>query len=275
MATVLAVMSAALTGCSDDDDNTPGGGSSSESSTYTIDKPSAFPKTLMVASISKGRKKEGSSWTPSIVYTFTYDADNLPSQFREEWGSGGWKAVDYKWDGDSCRLTETSFGTSKPSSYKGFFKDNLLVKAKWDGYTVTSVSFDEQGRLVRGSNRYTLTWDSEGNITRYSDGNQVYTYTNLPNRANVDFNLFLESCCLEDAWDDDGSQYFAYFGWTGVRTANLMESITRYGDESSEYGDRNITYTTDALNRVVAIDLENYTSTNVYYPHYEITYLAD
>lgn len=243
----VAVLSAGcLSSCSNDDDDEPGDGSIQSSNTVYSDNPVDFPRTLLVASIE----------TPSSKMLFTYDDSNRITEMKTitsySSGSEYTDCYTYEWNGSEC----TVFRDGRRGDYKGYFTNGLLTKVVWDEYTITNVTFDGR-HLVKGSNGYNVTWDENGNISAYSDGGYTYGYTSYPNSANYDFNAFIWES-LRTSWDDDGSQRFACFGLTGVRTANLMaySSRVRSSGTSGSYTEiETASYTFDGKGRVSEVDI--------------------
>lgn len=232
----VAVLSAGcLSSCRNDDDDEPGDGTIQPSNTVYSDNPVDFPRTLLVASI-------GNTF-------FTYDDSNRITEMMDSEAR-----YTYEWNGSEC----TVFRDGWMGYYKGYFTDGLLTKAVWDGYTITNVTFDGR-HLVKGSNGYKVTWDENGNISAYSEGDITYTYgyTSYHNNANYDFNGFIWGS-LRTSWDDDGSQRFAFFSLTGVRTANLMAYSSRVYSSGTSGSYTEITtasYTFDGKGRVSEVDI--------------------
>ncbi len=157
----------------------------------------------------------------------------------------------YEWNGSECTVFKNGW---RDGGYKGYFTNGLLTKAVWDEYTITNVTFDGR-HLVKGSNGYKVTWDENGNISAYSDGGYTYGYTSYPNNANYDLNEFI-SGLLDESWDDDGSKRFAYFGLTGIRTANLMAYSRRVSSYvAGLYTVTTASYTFDGKGRVSEVDV--------------------
>lgn len=228
MVTVIPLLSIVLASCTHSEDE-PNQGSAKD--VYTFNKTKEFSKKWMVSTIS---------FNGGITnYTFEYDAENRPSKVITYYRALEYiYECEYLYDGETCTVDD----------FKGYFDGNKLLKAERDRYTITHVSYDGD-HLVRGSNQYVLTWDSNGNITNYSDGPLKFTYSEILNKANIDFNMFVEGS-LRDCWCDDGSEVFTRFGWTGARTKNLIST----SNCPTPYGYRNdVSYTVDNLGRPIEI----------------------
>jgi len=233
MVLLIPLFSLTLTSCGDDDKDESE--ASTGNSTYTFSNTQHFSRQWMVSEIEKNGK---------VSYSFEYDANNCPIAVTR--GSGIFSSeILYSYVGNICTYTNTE-NDGYSYSYKGYFDGNKLIKAEWDEYTITNVTYDGN-HLVKGSNGYKLTWDSKGNITYYSDEGMNFTYTEIPNKTNVDFNMICESL-LADCWCDDGSKYFTIFGWTGARTANLISTrLDRDGDHDE------FSYILDEIGRPIEI----------------------
>lgn len=225
--TLIPLFGLTFTSCSDDKDE-PDENADKDKGTYSFFDAQHFSKQWMVSEIKADGK---------VRYSFEYDANNRPAEIAVR----SWN-ISYSYDGNICTFT------SKDGYYffKGYFESNKLIKAEWDEYTVTNVTYDGN-HLVKGSNGYRLTWDSNGNITNYIDQGMNFTYSEIPNKANVDFNMIIVSP-LVDCWCDDGSEFFTIFGWTGARTTNLISS--RHDSDGYHY---EFSYTLDELGRPVEI----------------------
>lgn len=210
-------------------------------SMYSLFDMQHFSKKWMVAHIQENGR---------VVYSFEYDSINRPTE-AYIYGQN----YLYNYEGNTC--TYTSYG----DKYKGYFDGNKLIKAEWDKYTITNITYDGN-HLIMGSNGGRLTWDSHGNITHYNDGRINFTYTKILNNANVDFNMVLSSL-LSKCWDDDGSKYFTIFGWTGARTSNLLSHLDREVGNNSDFS-----YTLDGLGRPVEIIEDNQGDTYKYTINY-------
>lgn len=232
MVMLIPLFSLPITSCGSDDNDEPG--TNTTNGAYTFFDTQHFSKKWMVASIE----------APGARYSFEYDANNRPVAATVRSYN-----ISYAYDGNTCTFTRY-YGPDK-EYFKGYFDGKKLIKAEWDEYIITNVQY-EGNRLVKGSNGYRVTWDSNGNITNYTDGGMNLTYTEIPNKANIDFNMILVSI-LADCWCDDGSEYFTIFGWTGMRTTNLIS--TRLDRDGDNY---EFSYSLDELGRPVEIQkIEN------------------
>lgn len=221
--TLIPLISLTFTSCGDNTDEpdvTP-----TQKGTYSFYETQNFSKKWMVSSIKRGKS----------TYSFEYDAKNRPVSINL-WG----KNIQFSYNGNSCTLSKSG------ETFKGYFEGKKLIKAEWGEYTITNIVYDGD-HLVKGSNGYRLTWDSNGNISRYSDEGMNLTYTEIPNKANIDFNMILASL-LAECWCDDGSEYFTIFGWTGARTTNLLSS--RLDKDGYHY---EFSYIVDNLGRPIEI----------------------
>lgn len=244
---LIPLLGLTITSCGSEDDE-PDNNENKGKEVYSFFNTQNFSKKWMVSEIKINGK---------IRDTFEYDSKNRPIAI------GGLREEPYTYNDteNSCTFTE-SWG----DTYTGYFEGSKMIKAEWDDYTITNVKYDG-GHLVRGSNRYILTWDSNGNITNYSDCGMSFTYTEIPNKTNIDFNMMLEGN-LADCWDDDGSNRFTVFGWTGARTTNLIASC-RYTDSTTH---REYTYKLDDIGR--PIEIQEVGSNNVPII-YTISYVED
>jgi len=244
MVMTIPLLSTTLTSCSDSEDE-PSQDSSKEM--YTFSQTQTFSKKWMVESITENG---------NVRYAFEYDANNQPVSASIRSNN-----IQYSYEGSTCTFTKDG------DKYKGYFNGNKLMKAEWDEYTITNVTY-EGDHLVKGSNGYRLTWDSNGNITNYSDQGMSFTYTDILNKTNIDFNMIVASL-LADCWCDDGSEFFTIFGWTGARTTNLIS--TRQDRDGYHY---DFSYIVDELGRPIEIDVVEYTDRgNRYDDKYIITYI--
>ncbi len=225
---LIPLFSLPIASCGSDDNDEPG--SNTNNGAYSFFDTQHFSKKWMVASIE----------APGKRYSFEYDTNNRPIE-----GTVRSNNISYAYDGNTCTFTNDW------DTYKGYFDGKKLIKAEWDEYIITNVQY-EGNRLVKGSNGYRVTWDANGNITNYTDGGINLTYTEIPNKANIDFNMILVSI-MADCWCDDGSEYFTIFGWTGMRTTNLIS--TRFDQDGDKY---EFSYLLDELGRPVEIqEIEN------------------
>ncbi len=230
MVMLIPLFSLPIASCGSDDNDEPG--SNTNNGAYSFFDTQHFSKKWMVASIEA---------PGDYSYSFEYDANNRPVAATKRYHNNTQK-IEYAYDGNTCTLTIDW------STYKGHFDGNKLIKAEWDEYIITNVKY-EGNRLVKGSNGYRVTWDSNGNITNYTDGGTNFTYTEILNKANIDFNMILVHI-LADCWCDDGSEYFAIFGWTGMRTTNLISTRLDQDGDHYEYS-----YLLDELGRPVEIQI--------------------
>lgn len=242
----LSLISISFTSCEKDDDDIK-----SSKETYSFSGTQHFSNKWIVIKIIESSKNSRRNWY------FQYDENHRPIYY--EYNN---KQIKYSYDGKTCTLSIRENYTSEYKEfYKGYFDDNKLIKAGWGEYLYTDVTY-EGSHLIEGINGYKLTWNSKGNIIKYSDCATTFEYTDLPNRANIDFNAFLTH--LGDCWCDDGSQYFTEFGWTGARTTNL---ISKRIDNDRYYID--FSFELDELGRPVKIQVtHNDSSDYTYYIEY-------
>lgn len=247
---IIPLLSIVPTSCSDSEDEPNQDSSSSskeeEEEAYTFSQTQNFSKKLMVESI----KRDGYD-----SYIFEYDAKNQPIIISPN------AYAHYQYDGSTCTFS------TRYDTFKGYFDGNKLIKAEWSYHTITNVTYEGE-HLVKGSNGYRLTWNADGNITDYSAWGMKFTYTEIPNKANIDFNMIIIPD-LAECWCDDGSKYFTIFGWTGARTANLIS--TRHDRDGDQY---EFSYNIDELGRPIEIDAVTYTDKGNRFDHkYTITYI--
>ena len=172
------------------------------------------------------------------LITFDYDAQNRVSSLTME-GDGNISALPenctlyFEMNGNILNLYGSSSDIPKVQLYTCIINEFGYITEEVDlsGLEDKSIyEYDSEGQTLVakfGNSHANYEWKA-GNIyvTKYPFGTESYTYTNIVNKANINFNALMRETYLEDMWG------FALCGYIGNKDINLMST---YGSLKYEY----------------------------------------